>query len=233
MVIVCRQHGDEGGPVKARRRGTSGIRGNRRSGSRVLWGVSPTPEGGLGSLMVRSVLVASVVLQALALVAACSKKDDSTSLAPAASALTASKADSTSTAWHYVVDPKSRTTIDMPGVKEHIKADTSAAAGTFEVTPGDLSQSRGLVRIDLTTFATHTFGTDDDATQTKHALTWLEVSAGEQTSDKTSEPTTPTRPTSEMRWADFAIRSIDGASATDLGAVEPMKDGVNDVRKGA
>jgi hypothetical protein len=161
--------------------------------------------------------VRAVSTVALVFAAACSKKDDATELAPAASALTASKADSTS-AWHYVVDPTSSTHVDMPGLKEHIKGDTTAAAGTLDVTASDLTKSRGQVRIDLTTFATHTFGTDDDATQTKHALTWLEVEVG----DKTSE---------EMRWADFAIRGIDGASATDLTKVEPAKDGTGDVRR--
>jgi hypothetical protein len=154
---------------------------------------------------------------ALILLVACSKKDDAASLAPAASALAVSKADSTSMAWHYVVDPKSTTHVDMPGVKEHIKADTTGATGALDVAAKDLPQSRGAIRIDLTTFATHTFGNDDDATQTKHALTWLEVTVG----DKTSE---------EMRWADFAIRGIDGASATDLTKVEATKDGADDVR---
>ena len=165
--------------------------------------------------MQRHARAASTV--ALVLCAGCSKKDDAASLAPAASALAVSKADSTSMAWHYVVDSKSTTHVDMPGVKEHIKADTTAATGTLDVAAKDLAQSRGLVRIDLTTLATHTFGNDDDATQTKHALTWLEVTVGEKTSE-------------EMRWADFAIRGIDGASAADLTKVEPTKDGGDDVR---
>jgi hypothetical protein len=163
----------------------------------------------------RAASTVALILSALS--AACSKKDDAASLAPAASALTASTADSTSMAWHYVVDPKSTTHVDMPGVKEHIKGDTTGATGTLDVAAHDLTQSRGQVRIDLSTFATHTFGTEDDATQTKHALTWLEVAVG----DKTSE---------EMRWADFAVRGIDGASATDLTKVEPTKDGGDDVR---
>ena len=50
----------------------------------------------------------------------------------------------------------------------------------LDVAAKDLAQSRGLVRIDLATFATHTFGNDDDATQTKHALTWLEVDGRRQ-----------------------------------------------------
>jgi hypothetical protein len=154
---------------------------------------------------------------AVALAAACSKKDDAAALAPAASALAVSQADSASMAWHYVVDPKSTTHVDMPGLKEHIKADTSAAAGTLDVVARDLTQSRGQVRIDLTTFATHTFGTSDDAAQTEHALTWLEVHVGGKTSE-------------EMRWAELAIRGIDGASAADLTKVAPEKDAAGEVR---
>jgi hypothetical protein len=165
--------------------------------------------------MNRLLRVASILV--LPSVVACSKKDDATPLAPAASALTASKAEPTTMAWHYVVDPKSTTQVDMPGIKEHIKADTTAAGGTLDVVGNDLAQSRGLVRIDLTSFSTHTFGNADDATQTTHARTWLEVTVG----DKTNE---------EMRWADFAIRGVDGASATDLAKVEPTKDGADDVR---
>jgi hypothetical protein len=161
-----------------------------------------------------SILAALLVTLALP---RCSKKDDATQLAPAASALTVSKADAVSSVWHYVIDSKSSTYVDMPGIKEHIKGDTTAASGTLDLVAADLTQSRGLVRIDLNTFATHTFGNDDDATQTKHARTWLEVTVGDKTND-------------EMRWADFAIRSIDGASATDLTKVEPTKDGADDVR---
>jgi hypothetical protein len=144
----------------------------------------------------------------------CSKKD-ATELAPAASAL-ASSAPVTS-AWRYAIDPKSTTDVDMPGVKEHIKGGTTAATGTLDVVAGDLAQSRGLVRIDLSTFATRTFGNDDDAAQTKHARTWLEVAVGDSVN-------------ADMRYADLAVRSIDGLSAPDLTKVAPVKDGADDVR---
>ncbi len=106
----------------------------------------------------------------------------------------------------------------MPGLKESIKGDTTAASGTLDVVPTDLSQSRGLVRIDLSTFATHTFGNDDDAAQTKHARTWLEVVVDGQMSDA-------------MRWADFAIRSIDGLSASDVTKIVAIREGDGDVRR--
>jgi len=73
------------------------------------------------------------------------------------------------------------------------------------------------VKADLTTFATHTFGTERDASQTEHARTWLEAVVG----GKVNEP---------MRWATYAIRSVDGLSATDLAKVTPTKDGSDDVR---
>src|SRR5580704_563341 len=95
--------------------------------------------------------IAALGLLALA---ACSKKDD-TPLAPAASALASSQAAPSASAWHFVVDPKSTTKVDMPGLKEHIVGDTSAAAGTLDVVPADLAQSRGTIKVDLSTFSTH------------------------------------------------------------------------------
>lgn len=147
---------------------------------------------------------------------ACGKKDEAAA-APAASALPASTAEAKTPVWHYVVDPKSATHVDMPGLKEDIRGDTSAAAGTLDVVPGDLAKSRGDVRIDLSTFSTRTFGTGDDATQTKHARTWLEVQLGDKVND-------------EMRWAEFAIRSVDGLGVNDLSQAPVTKRGGDDVR---
>ncbi|HEY5146000.1 MAG TPA: hypothetical protein VII82_04505, partial [Polyangiaceae bacterium] len=50
------------------------------------------------------------------LAASCSKSSGTSdsALAPAASALAVSKTDSPTTAWHYVIDPKSTTHVDMP-----------------------------------------------------------------------------------------------------------------------
>ncbi|HEV3192041.1 MAG TPA: YceI family protein [Polyangiaceae bacterium] len=147
---------------------------------------------------------------------ACGKKGDPVDPAPVAS-LAASTADSTAATWHYAIDPKSTVHVDLPGLKERIKADTTEAAGSLDVVPKDLAKSRGQVRIDLATFATSTFGSDKDATQTKHARTWLEV----QINDKTNE---------EMRWAEFAIRSIDTLSAASISQIAPTKDGSEDLR---
>jgi len=153
----------------------------------------------------------------LAALVSCSKKDDSVQLAPSATALASSQAAPASMARHYAVDPKSTTHVDMPGVKEHIKGDTTAAKGTLDVVGGDLAQSRGTIMIDLSTFSTSTFGNDDDATQTRHARTWLEAVVDGKTNE-------------DMRWATLAIRSIDGLSAFDLSKVAATKDGADDMR---
>jgi hypothetical protein len=163
-----------------------------------------------------SVIIA-VLAAALPALFSCSKKDDSIQLAPSASALASSQASPAAMAWHYAIDPKSTTHVDMPGLKEHIKGDTTAAKGTLDVVGSDLAQSRGTIMIDLSTFATNTFGNDDDATQTRHARTWLEVVVDGKTHE-------------DMRWATLAIRSIDGLSAFDLSKVSPSKDGAEDVR---
>jgi hypothetical protein len=154
----------------------------------------------------------------VALCISCSKKDDGPQLAPSASALAVSKAAPSGSVWHYTIDPQARTHVEMPGLKENIKGDTSAASGTLDVVPTDLSQSRGLIKIDLSTFATHTFGSDDDATQTKHARTWLEVVVEGQMNDA-------------MRWAEFAVRSIDGVSANDVTKAPAVREGDADVRR--
>jgi hypothetical protein len=159
---------------------------------------------------------AAVVLAGCSL--ACDKKDDAAAPAAAASSLAASTADPAAATWHYAIDPKSTVHIDLPGLKERIKADTTEAAGSLDVVPKDLAKSRGQVRIDLATFTTSTFGNDKDAAQTKHARTWLEVQVG----DKINE---------EMRWADFAIRSIDALSAASIPQVAPAHEGSDDVRK--
>jgi hypothetical protein len=163
--------------------------------------------------------LASVALLAFASIGAggCGKKADAVELAPAASALAASAPAGEAVVWHYAVDSKSTAHVDLPGLKEHIQGDTTAAAGKLDVVARDLAQSRGLVRIDLSTFLTRTFGNDDDATQTRHARTWLEVEVG----DKINE---------EMRWAELAIRSIDNLSANDVTKVAAIKDGQDDVR---
>ena len=162
-----------------------------------------------------SPFVTGVLVSVVAL--GCDKKEDATPTAHSASALVASSADPTAATWRYVFDPKGTAHVEMPGLNEHIVGDTSATAGTLDVSPHDLAQSRGLVRVDLSTFTTHTFGNDKDADQTKHARTWLEAVVDGKTNE-------------DMRWAEYAIRSIDGLSSTDLAKVAPTTDADGDLR---
>jgi hypothetical protein len=162
----------------------------------------------------RLACVAVVVLSAHGV--GCDRKG-SVELAPAAQSLAVSSAEPGAATWNYTISPKGGVHVELPGLKERITGDATAAGGALEVAPRDLSKSRGQVRVDLATFSTTTFGSDKDATQTKHARTWLEVQVG----DKTNE---------DMRYAEFAIRAIDGLSATDLSLVAPAKDGPDDVR---
>ena len=151
--------------------------------------------------------------------AACGKKD-SVTIAPVASSLSASTAASGSSeaVWHFAIDERGTSHIDMPGITEHIFADTSGASGTLDVVPADLARSRGMVRIDLSKLSTSTFHDHRDVDQTEHARTWLEVVVEGNTNET-------------MRWAEFAIRSVDGLSAPDLGKAAVTKDGADDVRK--
>ena len=59
-----------------------------------------------------------------------------------------------------MIDPKGKTTIDMPAPKEHIKAITEAAGGSVDVDLMNVTNTRGEVKIDMTTLSTHTFGND-------------------------------------------------------------------------
>jgi hypothetical protein len=147
--------------------------------------------------------------------AACDRKSDEAPPAPVV--LAPSAADAGSGTWRYAIGPSGSVHVELPGLKEHIVGNATTVAGSVDIVPTDLAASRGDVRVDLSTFSTTTFGNEKDETQTKHARTWLEVQVG----DKTNE---------EMRYAEFAIRSVDGLSASDLTHTPATRDGDNDVR---
>lgn len=174
--------------------------------------------------MIRSKLGIAYVagLTALAVAAGgCEKKidgDSKPSLGAAASSVTAAPPPATAKIVKYAIDPKGTMSIDMPAPKEHIKADTTAAAGSLDVDLMNLANSRGEVKVDLTTLSTHTFDDKDkNDSQTTHARTWLEVIVDGKTKE-------------ENRWAVLAISKVDALSATDVTKVTPTKDGSDDVR---
>ena len=162
-------------------------------------------------------LLASVGLVSLAM--ACDKKSDVV-LAESASAVQVVAPPPSAKVVPFTIDPASKSSIDMPAPNEHIKADTTAAAGKLDVDLMNVENTRGEVKIDLTTLTTHTF-TDDEKNkgQTNHAHNWLE--AGDLVDAQTKEAN---------RYAVFGIQSIDGASAKDVTKVTPTKEGNDEVR---
>jgi hypothetical protein len=174
--------------------------------------------------MIRSVLKGAGIAATFAVLTAGCKKGGDTPPdppTPAAAPLAASSAMASSHSVDYGIDPASKTSVDMPAPKERIKGETTAAKGVLHVDLANLANTRGDVLIDMDTFATHTFGdADKDATQTKHAHTWLQLD------DMMKDAAARER----NRWVHFAIRSIDGLSATDLSKVAPSKVGGDDVR---
>lgn len=172
--------------------------------------------------MKTSAILALGVLAALAV--GCDKKNDTVTIAPAASSLAPSKVEPTAMTVKFAVDPKATTAIDMPAPKEHIKASTEGASGTLDVDLKNISASRGEVKVDLSNLTTKTF---DDAkqneAQTMHARCWLEVADCEKAPlDAKMKETN--------RYAVYAIRSIDNPSAPDVTKVAATHDGGEDVR---
>ena len=164
----------------------------------------------------------SLLVFGLPVLLACGKKEPDVTLAPSASGLAPSMAASSSTVVKYSFDPKGETAIDMPAPDERIKAKTTAAAGTLDVDLANFSNTRGEVKVDLTTLTTFTFPPEkdkDNKAQTEHAHNWLEVGTAAAEDVRQAN-----------KWAVFAIRSIDGLSATDASKIAPAKDGAGEVR---
>lgn len=154
-------------------------------------------------------------------VAACSKSESSSvAVAETASALASSQAPASAMVVKYKLQTDGKTAIDMPAPNEHIKAATSVTDGALDVDLMNITNTRGEVKADLTTIVTTTF--DDpskNSAQTEHAHNWLEI--GSLVTPEVKDAN---------RWVVFAIRAIDGASATDITKVVPTKDGGDDVR---
>jgi hypothetical protein len=154
------------------------------------------------------------------LLAGACKKDAPTILAESASVLSAATAPPNTKATAYAIDTASKTSIDMPGLKEDIKADTDAAIGKLDVDLTNLANTRGEVKVDLTTLKTHTFNDDSkDPAQTAHARNWLEV--GDKATDDVKKAN---------QYAVYAIQTVDNLSATDVSKVASVKEGGEDIR---
>jgi len=124
----------------------------------------------------------------------------------------------------FIIGNESKTSIEMEAPKEKIKAATNGANGTLDVDFTNLANSRGEVKVDLSTITTSTFPeAEKNTSQTTHARTWLEVGDGE--SGKLDEKTKEAN-----RYAVYAIRSIGNVTEANVTKVAPTKDGADDVR---
>ena len=162
-------------------------------------------------------------LMLLASAVGCDDKK-ATQLAPAASSLATTAPPPAAMTMKFVIDPASKTTLELDAPKENIKASTTAADGSLDIDLMNVINSRGEVKVDLSTIKTTTFpDAAKNDSQTTHARTWLEVGDGE--SGKLDDATKATN-----RWAVYAIRSVDSASAPDVTKVAAAPENGEDVR---
>jgi polyisoprenoid-binding protein YceI len=167
--------------------------------------------------------VAIAVAGLLSVVSGCEEKKPN--LAPVASSLAPSTPPPPGASVRkFTIDGASKTSIEMEAPKEKIKAATNGGTGTLDIDLTNLANSRGEVKMDLSTLTTSTFAEQEkNASQTVHARTWLEVADGE--SGKLDDTTKQAN-----RYAVYAIRSIENPSVADVTKVAPTKDGADDVR---
>ena len=79
---------------------------------------------------------------------------------------------------------------------------------------------RVVVKVDQLTLAPRTFDSKaEDEKQTKDASGWLEVG-----------PAVTAEVREKDRWADFALRSIEDASGSNVTKVTAVREGADDVR---
>jgi polyisoprenoid-binding protein YceI len=167
----------------------------------------------------RTAAIAGLVL----LLAGCEEKKPN--LAPVASSLAPStRPPPGASVTKFVVEDATTASIEMEAPKEKIKAVTTGGTGTLDIDLTNLVNSRGEVKVDLSTITMKTFAEQEkNASQTLHARTWLEVGDGE--SAKLDEKTKDAN-----RYAVYAIRTIETPSATDITKVVPVKDGSDELR---
>ena len=110
--------------------------------------------------MTRAIVTAVAVTALLASIAGCDDKKDGPKLAPSASALATSAPPPTAMATTFVIDPKSETSLMLEAPDLTIKAKTSAAGGALDIDLKNIVNSRGDVKVDLTTIVMSTYGTE-------------------------------------------------------------------------
>jgi hypothetical protein len=151
--------------------------------------------------------------------------DKKTNLAPAASSLAPTPPPPPgSMTMKFAIDQASKTSMELDAPKEKIKATSTGGTGNLDVDLMNIQNSRGEIKMDLTTLTTTGRDTaKDNAAQTTHARTWLEVADGED--GKLDEAVKTAN-----RYAVYAIRGIDNPSAQDVTKVAPSQEDGDDVR---
>ncbi len=121
----------------------------------------------------------------------------------------------------YVLDSEgNRVFIEVEATPIRLRGAASVVLGEFTVDLRNLTNSRGTIRVDMMSLNMHSFGLrPKDQAQTSQVRKWLglsdEVPLGERES---------------ARFAAFAIRSIDQASATNVQKIAPTNDEGDDIR---
>ena len=175
-------------------------------------------EGNMKNLATRSGEVALIVIFGM-MVTACNQNKSlakgSEELAPVASALKASKSESTSAqTWSIAADSEAE--FVMKGKLETIKGRVKAGQGELQIDIGDLLKTRGTIKLDVSTLSTSTFEEEGkNKKQTVDALTWLEVHERGAAADEIKS----------NQFASFAIRKIDSAVPADLTTVSGAERG--------
>lgn len=170
-----------------------------------------------------------LLVGALALSSAGCDDKKAPNVAPAASSLApATPPPPGSMVMKFTIEESGTADLVLEAPKEKIKAKTTAALGELDVDLMNLTNSRGEVKVDLTTLTTSTFDEKerpgDNAAQTTHARTWLEVADGEKGPLEESVK-------KANRYAVYAIRAVENvAPGSDLTKVPATKDGADEVR---
>jgi polyisoprenoid-binding protein YceI len=137
----------------------------------------------------------------------CSKdKSDSTRVAPAAAAASASAGQK-----RFNITAGTATfLIDAP--LEKIKGRSTKLRGSLDIDPQNIKASRGQIEVDLDDLKTETFDDEEkNKSQTGHSKNWLEIG-----------PDVEAKRREENRWARFTIKSIDTASVTKAAGGTPI-----------
>jgi hypothetical protein len=156
----------------------------------------------------------TLTLSAAIVLSGCSK-DEPVRLAPSAAALEAARPKSVETVSLDIAKDSSQVSFVMDAPVEKIRGKVNGSTtGTLQVDPTDITQSTGLIRIDIGDLELFQTVADDDGKfgeekknelQNRHARAWLEISDDAPPADR-----------KENRIVQYKIEDVRDASAKDL-----------------